>query len=243
MNYAKWNERYSALCHRYGTNVEIRTAPTPSAAPFTINNQGDTPIITLDPTQFSECSYESTLAYAVRRLLLPRLVLQTERLTLRRFQPQDATDCFAFLSDPEGCYFDCCKPFSERNAAYNEQMELFLNREGQYAVVLRESGTVIGTVRVFEDTTRAVEALELGYTISPAYQRHGYATEALAALLTLLQSELRVELILAGVLVENKSSIRLLEKLGFQKEGLRRKCIWHEGLNRPMDLIYYYKER
>lgn len=110
-------------------------------------------------------------------------------------------------------------------------------------VVLRETGKVIGTVHLFPDDSRAVETMEIGYTIDAAYQRRGYALEAISALLELLQKQLRLELVTAGILPENAASEGLLRKLGFQREGLRRKAIWHEAMDRPLDLIYYYRDR
>ena len=73
--------------------------------------------------------------------------------------------------------------------------------------------------------------------------KKGYAYEALSALINLLQNELKLDLIVAGVLEDNMKSMKLLDKLGFHKEGLRRKAIWHEGLDKPMDLVYYYRDR
>lgn len=62
-------------------------------------------------------------------------------------------------------------------------------------------------------------------------------------MLGFLQTELMFDLVVAGVLPENVKSIGLLEKLGFQKEGMRRKAIWHEGIGKPVDLVYYYRDR
>ena len=50
-------------------------------------------------------------------------------------------------------------------------------------------------------------------------------------------------MVVAGVLPENIPSIKLLEKLGFCKEGIRHKALWHEGLDKPVDLVYYYLDR
>ena len=110
-------------------------------------------------------------------------------------------------------------------------------------VTLKENGEVIGTVNVFADDSRVVDAMEIGYSIAHAHQRKGYAFEALSALLDLLQNELYLEMVTAGALPENVASEKLLMKLGFCKEGLRHKAVWHEGLNKPVDLIYYYRDR
>lgn len=243
MDFEERNKAYSDLCRRFGTPVEIRTFEDGDAPTFTIERKGQVSLVAINTEKVQDGEYDGYAAYAVRQILLPRLVLKTRRLTIRRFQLQDAEACFEILSDQKGSYMDCCKPFLEMNEAYMELMKLFSQREGQYVMALNESGKVVGMLHVFDDASRAVETKEIGYSVSPAYQRQGYAFEALTALLHLLQYELHVELVVAGVLAENTASIKLLEKLGFSREGLRRKCIWHEGLNRPVDLMYYYRDR
>ena len=138
---------------------------------------------------------------------------------------------------------ECSKAFTEMDDEYQELMAQFAQRETQYMIVLKESGEVIGTVNLFADDSRAVDAMEVGYSIAHAHQRKGYAYEALSALLGLLQNDLYLEMVTAGILPENKASEKLLEKLGFHKEGLRHKAVWHAELDNPVDLVYYYRDR
>lgn len=243
MNIQELNEKYTSLCSRFSVSVRISLIADPSAPTQAISNDGNIAVIELNTERIADADYEMYLAYNIGKVLLPRLVLETERLTLRRFQPEDAADCFGFMSVAEDCYMDCCKPFTEMDEAFYQRTELFRERETQYMIVLKEENKVIGTVNVFADDSRAVDAREIGYSVSSAYQRKGYAYEALTALIDLLQNELKLELIVAGVLEENVASFRLLEKLGFKREGLRRKAVWHEGLDHPVDLIYYYRDR
>ncbi len=235
------SRRYEALCAQHGLPLRIDVAAGEEAPRHTFTEADGIATLSLNLSKIQD--YPQYLPYAVRTVLLPRLELKTERLLLRRFRPGDAAACFAFLSDEKGAYWDCCKPFHSINEEYTQRMEAFAQREGQYVVTLRSSGEIIGTVNVSADESRAVECMEIGYAIAPAHQRKGYAYEAVSALLYLLQEELRVELVVAGVLAGNERSIQLLEKLGFRMEGLRRKAVWHEGLNCPVDLIYYYRDR
>lgn len=239
----KINKKYIDLCSEFGLDVSINREESPSLPGCSVADTDGKKLITVNTALISEDEYESFLAYSVGKLLLPNLVLETERLTVRRFRPEDSVDCLELVSDEQGSYMDCCKPISEMNEEFAQLMELFAERDGQYVLVLRESGKVIGTVHVFDDDSRAVETKEIGYAVSPSYRRSGYAFEALTAIIKLLCEDLHTELIVAGVLEENIPSAKLLEKLGFVREGLRRKCTWHEGLNKPVDLIYYYRDR
>lgn len=242
MNITLLNKNYIALCKAHHIKLSITTTEQETDPKQEIIETETGYTIRLNLNKIDMEDYELYLSYDVSRILLPRLSFDTERLHIRRLKPQDAVDCFAFLSDPHGCMMDCSRPVHSMDEDFQERMEQLVQHEGQYAIVLKESNKVIGAMRIWNEQSRAVEAKEIGYVISPAYRRNGYAYEALTALLHILQKELHIELLLAGVLPENYASSSLLTKLGFCQEGFRRKAIWHEGLNQPVDLIYYYKD-
>ena len=233
-------EMLSADCH---ARIGIINTDDPEAPKCRTTEECDRTVLKINCAHIPEDRYESFLAYYVSKCLLPKLVLSTERLVLRRFRIEDSADCFSFLSDAEGAYMDCSRSFASMNEDFADLMESFLQQQKRYMITLKETGKVIGTVNIFEDNSRAVEAMEIGYAVSPQYQRKGYAFEVLSALLKLLQADLKYDLVIAGVLPENEKSIGLLSKLGFEKEGIRRKAIWHEGLNRPVDLVYYFRDK
>lgn len=237
------NVRLETLAVGFGIPLKIKTVYDADGCKQQTITENGKYVITLNAAAISESEYESHAGYAVRKLLLPQLKLETERLLLRRYNPEDAKQCFAFLSNEQDAYMDCSNAFHEMGTEYQELMDLFAQRETQYMIVLKESDEVIGTVNVFADDSRAVDAMEIGYSIAHTHQRKGYAYEALSALLGLLQNELRLEMVTAGILPENTASEKLLQKLGFQREGLRHKAVWHEGLGKPVDLTYYYRDR
>ncbi len=241
--YTQLNKKYTALCARLGVQVQIQTVTAPDAPRSRLRQEADGLILEVSAHAPAWLGYEKHLVWGVRDVLLPRLVLETPRLRLRRFCKEDGEHCFAFLSDPEDCYMDCCRAFSEKDGAYYQRVELLVQRESQYAVTLKESGELIGALYVFPDTARAVDALEIGYCIARTHQRKGYATEMLTAMLKLLQEQLLVDTVSAGVLPENGKSMDLLRKLGFQPEGLRHHGVWHEALDKPVDLQYFYRDR
>ena len=59
-------------------------------------------------------------------------------------------------------------------------------------------------------------------------------------MLVLLRDGLGLPLVIAETLPENEASIGPLRELGFRQEGLRHKAIWHDGLDRPVDLLSFY---
>lgn len=239
MEHTHFHRYLEELCRKHGAALKIQPVHD-SNRPY---QEVVAEILYVNTAKIPPENYRKYVSYYVLQYLMPRLRLETPRLILRRFRLEDAQACFAFLSDQEGAYMDCCQPFTAMDEAFRERMQLFVNRPGQYAIELKETGTVIGTVNVFEDSSRAVDAMEIGYAISPEFHRRGYAYEALAAILHLFQQGLMLDMVTAGIIPENTASHGLLKKLGFRSEGIRHKAVWHEGLDKPVDLQYYYRDR
>lgn len=243
MERQRMHNRYIDLCKKYGISVFLTNNNSADAPKYELSTNNTIHNIVLNDAKIDTSMYEAFLAYVVSLLLLPNLVLKTERLIIRRFCMDDAVSCFDFMSDEQGMYLDGCKPFNTIDEDYWERMKLFEEREYQYVIVLQSTNEVIGTINVFDDDSRAVSSKEIGYAVSPKHQRNGYAYEAISAIVSLLQKELLFDMVVAGVLPENTPSIKLLEKLGFHNEGVRHKALWHEDLDKPVDLMYYYIDR
>lgn len=64
-------------------------------------------------------------------------------------------------------------------------------------------------------------AVEIGYGINPSYHNRGYATEMVQALTEWALSQPDVNRVVAECRVDNFASIRVLEKAGFKRTGLR----------------------
>jgi aminoglycoside 6'-N-acetyltransferase len=155
----------------------------------------------------------------------------TERLVVRRFVTGDAPAFAAYRSDPDVArYQSWDAPMSTMDA--ERQVALFSaadeNAPGwfQYAVELRTGGVLIGDVGVgrHENGLQA----DLGFTIARPYQGRGYATEAVRCILNRLFSN-GIRRVSAECDARNTASARLLERLGFRREGLRIEHTWIKG--------------
>ncbi len=80
---------------------------------------------------------------------------------------------------------------------------------------------------------------EIGYWIGEPYWRKGIATKAVALITAYGFSELHLVRIYAGVFDFNIASMKVLEKNGFQKEGIFRNAVFKNG--RICDEHRYYK--
>jgi [ribosomal protein S5]-alanine N-acetyltransferase len=94
------------------------------------------------------------------------------------------------------------------------------------AVDLRIEKRVIGHLYFQPIEPAELRTWELGYIFNPRYQRRGYATEAARALLHHAFAEMGVHRVIANCNPANVASWRVLEKIGFVREGHLRQNIF-----------------
>lgn len=153
------------------------------------------------------------------------MVIETERLVLRPFQNGDAEDIFEYLKEPAVNCFACMK-LSSIDEARAEIQKRVGETEYYFAIVLKESGKVIGEIDAYPETGEPhADENSVRDTFSPcwmlngSYQGKGYAYEAAHAFLEYLFNEKNARRVYAYVEDYNLSSQHLCEKLGMRKEG------------------------
>lgn len=77
---------------------------------------------------------------------------------------------------------------------------------------------VIGQVTA-QESGEDITIRDVGWYIDPIYQRKGYATEAIEAMLTYLFNEVGINGISSSAVKDNTASCKIFEKLGFSKTG------------------------
>ena len=88
---------------------------------------------------------------------------------------------------------------------------------------------VIGVCN-FSNVVRGVfQACFLGYSIDEKYQSQGYMFEVLSTLLEYMFKEIKLNRVMANYMPSNIASARLLEKLGFEKEGVAKSYLKISG--------------
>lgn len=148
--------------------------------------------------------------------------LRTARLTLRAFGHADAADLYAIYADPAVARYGAHPPWTaldQAHAKIDQILDDYRSGSGlRLAVVLDGDGPVIGAVSVhhFEPDSRRCE---LGYALASAHWGRGYAGEAVAALVDYAFDVLDMNRLEADIDPRNAASARVLERLGFQREG------------------------
>ncbi len=157
-------------------------------------------------------------------------MLTTKRLVLQQAMLSDALDVLVFRGDPivqryNGPIYQSAK---EAQALIEELHVEYVNREGiSWAVTLRENGIVVGLFG-FHHWSRYHRRVEVGYDLARAYWGQGIASEALRAIIPFGFEQMNLNYIYAGTIADNHESVRLLERLGFQREGTRRQFSWED---------------
>jgi RimJ/RimL family protein N-acetyltransferase len=152
------------------------------------------------------------------------LPMATSRLSLRLFAPGDAGDLYAYQSLPSVARYLYRPPFTREQSlqvAAERATGTAWGVDGDklaLAVCRPEECGVLGEVTLKLADARAGQA-EIGWTIDPRHQGHGYATEAAASLAAFAFDALGVHRLYARLDVENTGSVRVCERLGMRREA------------------------
>jgi RimJ/RimL family protein N-acetyltransferase len=153
---------------------------------------------------------------------LTPVTLTTERLKLRWMDERDVAGHYAVMSDPIVARYWSSEPWTDleqSRQAIAATMANYADGSGlRLGIELRDSGTLIGNASLhhfFEQNRRC----EIGYALGSQYWGQGYASEALRSLIRHGFDALGLNRIEADIDPRNAASARVLEKLGFRKEG------------------------
>jgi len=111
------------------------------------------------------------------------MILETQRLMLREMTPEDLPTLRRILQD-EAVMYAYEGAFNEEETRRWLEGQLRRYREdgfGLWAVVLKETGAMIGQCGLTMQPVNDSRVLEIGYLFQKAYWHHGYATEAAIA--------------------------------------------------------------
>ena len=148
------------------------------------------------------------------------MIITTKRLVLRKLAPSDTEQFFAYRSLPEVYKYQNFVPKKVDDALiFIEKLARQINIADswfQFAICHVADGKLIGDIGVHFLIDS--EQVEIGYTLTPSYQRCGYAREAVGALIAWLLGDARKSVIQAWVEKGNSPSIRLLRRLGMKYE-------------------------
>lgn len=151
--------------------------------------------------------------------------IHTARLVIRRFKLADGAFIVQLVNQPSWLQW-----IGNRNVHTLNDAETYLSsgplsmyeRYGVGLCGVELAGSLIGMAGLIKRSPEA--EIDLGYAFLPEYWGQGYATEVAQALLNYAINTLKLPRIIATTQLENQQSIKVLERIGMQFEG-----IIHEG--------------
>jgi ribosomal-protein-alanine N-acetyltransferase len=164
-------------------------------------------------------------AHLVRFQDMPQahfIVLETDRLILRRQVPEDLDDLWALYCNPEITKYIPDAPRSRDEA--REELEWHMNGHpknpdlGLWATIHKESEKFIGRCGLLPWTIDGQDEIEVAFTIAQEYWGQGLATEAAQAILKHAFEKLHLSRLICLIELENSASQRVAEKIGMKFE-------------------------
>jgi ribosomal-protein-alanine N-acetyltransferase len=149
-------------------------------------------------------------------------ILETNRLILRRLEPEDLDSLFALYRDPE-----VSKHIPDAPRTYEEaREELEWHRHGHpknpelglWATIHKETGEFIGRCGLLPWTIDQREEVEVAYLLARAYWGQGLGTEAAQGIVDYAFEKLHLTRLVSMIEPENTASIKVAEKIGMALE-------------------------
>ena len=163
--------------------------------------------------------------------------IKTERLTLRKMHVEDCADMYEYSKRDDVTEYLLWSPHPNRIHT-KKYLEYIMTRydEGEFydwAIELTAEKKMIGTCG-FTTFDFANNSAEVGYVINPAYQKQGYAPEALLEVMMFGFLDLNLHRIEARYMDGNDASRRVMDKLGMKYEGCARSSMFVKGQYRSI---------
>lgn len=157
----------------------------------------------------------------------------TDRLIIKTLNESYAPAVLSFYFDNRAIFEPWEPRHSDNYYTYNYQRalltaenNLFRQRgSARFFVFLKEAPSVIiGTINFYQVLHSPENSCKLGYKFAAAYQHHGYAYEAISAIIPIIMKEFQLSRIEANIMPINAPSLALIERLGFTYEGIAFNC-------------------
>jgi len=165
---------------------------------------------------------------------MKRIEIQTPRLTLREWSQADIPLIYQLLSDPDVAGFNTIGiPTSVQvvqdllQPTLDDQQQPTRKHYG-WSMMRNSDETFLGEIGLNLAAVKFKSA-EIYYSVARAHWGKGYASEAAKAVVQFVFETLQLHRLEAGVATFNPGSIRVLEKMGMRREGLRRKILPIDG--------------
>lgn len=152
-------------------------------------------------------------------------------ITLEKWKKEDAYDLMRICNETDRTYLSnrLPYPYTEENADW--WLNMVSEKEGKNGIFrsVRVDGEIVGNITVEQKEDVFVKDAELGYLLLPDMWSKGIMSEAVRRICEIAFKELDIVRITGQVYEPNAASRRILEKNGFELEGILKKAVFKEG--------------
>lgn len=148
------------------------------------------------------------------------VVLESERLILRSWKPEDLEDLYSYASIP-GVGERAGWPHHKNREESKQILNLFIQDKKTFALKLKENGRVIGSLGLEHEKLLPKEyapliGREVGFVLSKDYWGKGLMPEALRRVIAYCFDECGYDFLSCGHFLDNAQSARVQKKCGFK---------------------------
>ena len=162
--------------------------------------------------------------------------LETKRLNLRQTTMRDAEAVFAVFSDPRVTQFHNLDTFTQMSEAVKvieQRSKVFKAKRGiRWGIACKPDDCLIGSCGF--NWNKELTAAEIGYELDSQFWRRGIMSEVLYAILQ-YGFDKELKLVMAEIMLDNVASRKLLEKFGFQSQGVFKKHGFWKGKHHDLE--------
>lgn len=161
------------------------------------------------------------------------ITLKGEKIFLRALEPSDL-DFLYNLENDENLWevSNTVTPYSKyilKQYLENSHRDIYDVKQLRLVICKNQVEAAIGFIDLFEFDPKN-NRVGVGLVIfSEEEKRKGYALEALQLICNYAFKNLNVHQVFAGITAENEGSIKLFEKAGFEKTGVKKDWVFSEG--------------
>ncbi len=150
-------------------------------------------------------------------------MLESDRLYITPYKSDDLADLFNLISNKELTYPAGFKPVPDLKICRNSLQYRIMSK--QYVkVLLKDTKTYIGEINFYKDESRRnPNAYEIGFILLKEYWGKGLMQEALKTFIPYFNKKINIDILSMTIFVGNTKSENTVSKLGFHKDGVRRR--------------------
>lgn len=150
-------------------------------------------------------------------------MLESKRLVIKPYSSDDLADLYNLISVKELTYPAGFKPVPDLKTC-NTSLQYRIMSKQYVKLVLKETNQMIGEINFYKDESRRnPNAYEMGFILLKEYWGYGLMQEALKTFIPWFNSKIDIDILTMTVFVGNNKSDNTVTKLGFNKDGIRRR--------------------